>query len=169
MARWTDHNPLHGAGYCLDPEFHAADHVACPEASTDFFTMCDKIHGEGSAESAKAQLDWKCFYKAKKGTMFSRETTWTNAARMGPEEWYEMCVMPFHPELALVGIRVLSQVISASSCERNWSAHGHIHSEVRSMLAPATTEKLVYVYSNRKAVAAAARDDELKMFTWDNE
>jgi len=59
LARWTDlHNPLHGAGYCLDPEFHAHDHVACPEALTDFFTMCDKIHGEGSAGSAKAQLDW---------------------------------------------------------------------------------------------------------------
>ena len=131
--------------------------------------MCDKIHGAGSAESAKAQLDWQCFYKAKKGTMFSRETTWKNAANMGPEEWYDLYVRPYHPELALVGMRVLSQVISASSCERNWSAHGHIHSEVRNRLAPATTEKLVYVYSNRRAVAAAARDDELKMFTWDNE
>jgi hypothetical protein len=48
--------------------------------------MHDKIHGEGSAESAKAQLDWQYFHKVKKGTMLSRETTWTNAARMGPEE-----------------------------------------------------------------------------------
>jgi hypothetical protein len=80
-----------------------------------------------------------------------------------------MYVRPFHPELALVGMRVVSQVISASSCERNWSAHGHIHSEIRNSLAPATTEKLVYIYSNRKAVAASARDDELKMFSWDNE
>jgi hypothetical protein len=57
MSRWEDlHNLLHGAGCCLDPEFHVHDHAACPEALTDFFTMCDKIHGEGSAESAKAQL-----------------------------------------------------------------------------------------------------------------
>jgi hypothetical protein len=130
--------------------------------------MCDKIHGEGSPGSAKAQLNWQCFYKAKKCPMFSRDTTWTNAAKMGPEEWYEMYVRPFHPELALVGMPVLAQVISASSCERNWSAHWHIHSEVHNRLAPATTEKLVYIYSNRKA-AAAASDDELKMFTWDNE
>ena len=47
--------------------------------------------------------------------------------------------------------------------------HRHIHTEVRNRLAPATTEKLVYIYSNKKAVMAAARDDELKMFTWDNE
>ena len=36
--------------------------------------------------------------------MFSRDTTLTNAAKMGLEEWYEMYVRPFHPELALVGI-----------------------------------------------------------------
>jgi hypothetical protein len=131
--------------------------------------MCDRIHGAGSAESAKAQLDWHCYYKAKKGTFFSMEAAWQNAVQMPAEEWFKLYVRPYHPELALVGMRVLSQVISASSCERNWSTHGHIHSEVRNRLAPATTEKLVYVYSNRRAVAAVARDDELKMFTWDNE
>ena len=79
---------------------------------------------------------------------------------------------PWWPELALVGMRVLSQVISASSCERklqNWSAHVHIHSKIRNRLDPATTEKLVYVYSNSKIVAATRDADELKMFAWDNE
>ncbi len=93
------------------------------------------------------------FLQGEEGPMFSRDTTWTNAAKMGPEEWYETYVRPFHPELALVGMLVLEQVISASSCERNWSAHGHIHSEVRNRLAQATTEVLVYL--NRKAAAAA--------------
>ena len=60
MAQWTDlHNLSHGAG-CLNPVFHAYDHITCPKALTDLFTMCDKIHGEGSAESAKAQLHWHC-------------------------------------------------------------------------------------------------------------
>ena len=59
-----------------------------------------------------------------------------------------MYVKPWHPELAKVGVRVLSQVISASSCERNWSAHGHTHTKIRNRLDPAATEKLVYVYSN---------------------
>ena len=44
------------------------------------------------------------FYKAKKGTMCSRDTTWTNAAKMGTEEWYKTYFRPFHPELKLVGI-----------------------------------------------------------------
>ena len=69
--------------------------------------MCDKIHGEGSAEYAKAELHWQCFNKAKKGVMFSRDNTWTSAAKMGQEELYEMYVRPFHRELSLVGMRQL--------------------------------------------------------------
>ena len=44
------HNPLHGAGYCLDPEFHSDYHSVCPEALKDLFCMCelDKVHGAGS-------------------------------------------------------------------------------------------------------------------------
>ena len=80
--------------------------------------MCasGKIHGEGSAESAKVQLDWQCFYQpeAEKGT---RDNKWTNAAKMGQGEWYKMYVRPFHPGLAFVGMLVLVQVISACSCE----------------------------------------------------
>ena len=79
---------------------------------------------------------------------------------------------PWHPELAKVGMRVLSQVISASSCERNWSAdsaHGHIHTMIRNRLDPATTEKLVYVYSNSKMVAGTRDTDKIKTFDWYNE
>jgi hypothetical protein len=80
-----------------------------------------------------------CAYKAKTGIL-QNETVWANAAKMAPEAWYEMYVKPWHPELVMVGMRVLFQVISASSCERNWSAHGHIHSKIRNRLEPATTE-----------------------------
>ena len=69
----------------------------------------------------------------------------------------------------MVGMRVLSQVISASSCERNWSAHGHIHAKFCNKLGPETTEKLVYVYSNSKMAATVRDADELKMLAWDNE
>ena len=66
----------------------------------------------------------------------------------------------------MVGMHILSHVISASSCERNWSAHGHIHSKILNRL---DTEKLVYVYSNNNMVAATRDADELKMVAWDNE
>ncbi len=74
---------------------------------------------------------------------------------MSAEEWYKLYVGPYHPVLKLVGMRLLS--VPASSCERNWSVHGHIRLEVRNRIAPATTDKLVYIYSKRRAVAAAAQ------------
>ena len=54
---------------------------------------------------------------------------------MPPEAWYEMYVKPWHPELAMVGMCVLSQVISASSCGRNWSAHGHVQTKICNKLS----------------------------------
>ena len=56
---------------------------------------------------------WSCAYKAKAGIL-QNETVRANAAKMPPESWYEMYVKPWHPELATVGMCVLSHVISAS-------------------------------------------------------
>ena len=77
-----------------------------------------------------------------------------------------MYVKPWHPELAMVEMRVLSQVISASSCERKRSAHWHIHSKIGNRPEPATTEKLASVYSNSKMVAATISANELRMLAW---
>ena len=86
LQHWTDlHNPLHVAGYCLDPEFHSHDHSACAEALKDLFFMCNKVHGAGSAASAKV-------YNA---GILQNETVWANAAKMPPEAWYEMYVKPW--------------------------------------------------------------------------
>ena len=126
-----------------------------------------KIYGEGIA-NLKAQLDWQCFYNAKKGAMFSRDNIWTNVAKMGQEEWYKMYVRPFHRQLAC---RHSSSGAGnfASSCESIWSAYGHIHSEVSNRPAPATTEKPVSIYSNWNAVASIACDNALKIYWWDSE
>ena len=80
-----------------------------------------------------------------------------------------MYVKPWHPEFAMVGMWVLSQDITASLCEQNWSAHGQIQTKILTKLSPETTEKLVYVYLNSKMAAAVDDAYELKMFAWDNE
>ena len=72
------------------------------------------------------------------------------AAKRQFEARYEMYVKPWHPELAIVGMYVLSLVLSTSSCNRNRSAHGYIYSKIRNRLERATTEKLVHVCSNSK-------------------
>ena len=65
----------------------------------------------------------------------------------------------WHPELAMVEMRVLFQLSLRPP-------HGHIHSKIRNRLEPATTEKLVYVYSNSKMVAATISANELRMLAW---
>jgi hypothetical protein len=61
-----------------------------------------------------------------------------------PEAWHEVHVKTCWP---MVGMRVLSRVISASEsesqCEPTWSARERIHSKVRNRPDPAATEELV--------------------------
>ena len=80
---------------------------------------------------------------------------------MPPEAWYESYVKPWHPELARVGMCVLSQVISASSCERNWSAHWHIHTKISNRLYPAATKQEACLYL-LKLVATTRDADKLR-------
>ena len=49
------------------------------------------------------------------------------------------------------------------------TGHMHIHSQVYNRLAPVRTDKLAYIYSNQKVVAADACNDKLKMYVSDNE
>ena len=84
---------------------------------------------------------------------FLKSVDCTDAAKMPPEAWYEMHVKPWHPELAMVGMCVLSQFISVSLCKQNWSLGSQTHSDEdlqQAKLSPETTEKLVYVYLNSK-------------------
>ena len=67
--------------------------------------MCGKVHGAGSAASAKSQLDWSCAYKAKAGIL-QKEEVCANAAKRHFEAWYAMYVQPWHPELAMVEMLV---------------------------------------------------------------
>ena len=40
------------------------------------------------------------------------------------------------PDRVMVGMHVLSQVISASECDWTWSAHGHIQTKIQNKLSP---------------------------------
>ncbi|KAL4554105.1 hypothetical protein LXL04_039783 [Taraxacum kok-saghyz] len=54
------------------------------------------------------------------------------------------------PELAEVARKVLSQPITSSSAERNWSTYSYIHSVKRNRLTCSRADKLVYVHSNAR-------------------
>ena len=75
---------------------------------------------------------------------------------------------PWHPELAKVGMRVLSKSfqrlrVSAPGLLTGTSTQGSV---IGLILQPL---KSLSVYSNSKMVAGTRDTDELKTFAWDNE
>ncbi|MCO5548417.1 hypothetical protein L7F22_001873 [Adiantum nelumboides] len=56
-------------------------------------------------------------------------------------------------ELQRLAICVLSQVSSASACERNWSTYGFIHSLKCNRLGHIKADDLVYVHSNLRLIS----------------
>ena len=87
----------------------------------------------------------QCTYKAK-AYILRNKTVLANTAKMLLETWYDLYVKSWKPELALVGMCVLAQVILASeesSCKQNLSAYGHIHTKsLQQTVDQETFEKL---------------------------
>jgi hypothetical protein len=54
--------------------------------------------------------------------------------------------------LLRIARRILAQVVSSSSCERNWSSYSFVHSKARNRLLPSRAEDLVYVYTNSRVL-----------------
>ena len=52
------------------------------------------------------------------------------------------------PELAVIAKKVLSQPISSSSAERNWSTYSYIHNVKRNRLNCKRADELVFLHSN---------------------
>jgi hypothetical protein len=48
--------------------------------------------------------------------------------------------------------RILAQVVSSSSCERNRSSYSFVHSKARNRLLPSRAEDLVYVYTTSRVL-----------------
>ena len=73
------------------------------------------------------------------------------AKEMASHRWW-MSFGSQTPELQNVAVRVLSQVTSAGSCERNWSTFDFIHSKKRNKLTCATAWNIVKVHCNLRLV-----------------
>ena len=52
--------------------------------------------------------------------------------------------------LQVIARKILAQVCSISSCERNWSIYSFVHNKVRNRLQPSHVEDLVYIYMNNR-------------------
>ena len=80
--------------------------------------------------------------------------------RLSPLNWWN-----FHggeiPNIQKLAVKILSQVASSSSAERNWSTYGFIHLVKRNRLGSKKAKELVYVHSNLRLLSH--KKDEYKM------
>ena len=156
-GRWNKLNtPLHCAAYALNPKWHdiqvtgkRAPHQD-REVMKGFWAAIKKIYGRGE-DAAIIRSQWNKFSRGK-GKFGSVEALYDMKLKIDPIEWWWN-----HggeaSELQSFAIRLLSQVASSSSCERNWSTYGFIHSLLRNRLGSKKAEKLVYIHSSLRLLS----------------
>ena len=149
--RWNILNtPLHMAAFALNPKWYAqlgGRGLPCddPEVLDGFTRAIDKMYSAQNASTLRAQfLDFTNLRGPNLGKPQARLDRVVLAQR-DPIGWWT-----WHgrdtPELKILASRLLSQVASSSTAERNWSTYSYIHSIKRNRLTSKRAEKLVTVH-----------------------
>jgi hypothetical protein len=167
-SRWDFmYSPMHGAAYCLDPEFLSDEGLDLGNTADcsvqDLLTMMKRLLPE--QEHQAARLSYSAL-RAEEG-LFGSDEAAADASCMPAHQWWAIYGAK-HPELKKLAVRLLSQVSSACSCERAWSAYDFIHNKRRNRLTAARARDLVYVFTNGRLVDKMA-DGEETFVGWEEE
>jgi Protein of unknown function (DUF 659)/hAT family C-terminal dimerisation region len=147
VKRWqmltTD---LHLAGYVLNPQFWSMGNGQEKniEVTEGFANV---VHNFFPTDAEQGVIYGQLANYRNKDGVFGRQDVIKTVTTLPGWQWWQTWGGQV-PELQRLAIRILSQVTSASSCERNWSAHDFVHSRRRNRLRVETADKLVYVFSN---------------------
>jgi len=151
QARWGKMNiPLHCWAFALCAKFYDIEYLktpapgGIPRKAPNQDRAFRKI-ADGDVERKKLQEEFTAFHM-KKG-MFGFKEIQTDAVTMSPIDWWSNYGAET-PNLSEVALKVLSQPISSSSAERNWSTYSYIHNVKRNQLNCKTADKLVDIHSN---------------------
>lgn len=144
--RWKMlHTDLHSAGFVLDPEYRAFLQHENEEVISGFHAMIERVHAGDVAAQVRA-IEQHSVYRAGQG-LFARPVAMAASKEMPASRWW-MAFGAHIPELQKVAVRVLSQVASASACERNWSTFDFIHTKKRNRLQCDKVNKILF-FSNK--------------------
>ena len=175
VDRWTNFNtPLHTLAHALNPKYYDEELIAqsngkrkAPHQDREVANGVKKallrmfpaeLHREVKEEFASfaASLD-----------PYSDISALDERNALSPVKWW-VCHGANGVHLQNLAIRILSQVASSSSAERNWSTYGFIHSVKRNRLGSQKAEDLVYVHSNlRLALRKAPEYTSGQCKEWD--
>ncbi|KAL5712521.1 hypothetical protein ACHQM5_014686 [Ranunculus cassubicifolius] len=71
-------------------------------------------------------------------------------------------ILPDAPNLRAIAVKILSQTVASSGCERNWSTFGMIHSDKRNRLSKEKLDRLVYCHYNLRLMSKHVKENILK-------
>ncbi|XP_037465445.1 uncharacterized protein LOC119337421 [Triticum dicoccoides] len=144
------------AAAVLDPYTHyklnLCNHTDYATSLTDAIA---KILDPVSALSAIDEVSKFRECQGRFGTRLAEEAV----ARMGPTQWWFQFGGDV-PALQKCAMRICSQCVSSSGCERNWSAFALVHTKQRSRLLYDKLHKLVSVRYNLKIRAEEDQEKE---------
>lgn len=159
LARWEKMTiPLHCLGFALTPRFydkHYLEKLApggiprkAPNLDKEVVIGVMKAFEKIAVNAEEERVLREQFptFHMKKG-LYSLVSTQMDSLTMDPIDWWSTYGSQT-PELAEVAIKVLSQPISSSSAERNWSTYSYIHNVKRNRLNCMRADRLVFIHSN---------------------
>lgn len=134
--------PIHAAAHLLDPRYRGVALSGDDEnQALNYITEMCNVSGYDRG----IMLANLAEFKAHRG-FFSRDSLWEAAQHVSPSTWWQgLCEKQ---PLNVLASKLLNIPPSSAASERNWSAHGRIHTKVRNRLSPSTTEKLIAVQWN---------------------
>jgi hypothetical protein len=159
IKRWNKMTtPLHLLAYSLHPKYYHSKILSLPgrtapnkdsEVVQGYKTTLRKIFRDVGI-AMEVREEFGAFVQSTGN--FSDPLAMDDRGHMDPITWWG-----FHGgdsvHLSTLATRLLSQVASSSSAERNWSTYGFIHSVKRNRLGAAKAEDLVYVHSNLRLLS----------------
>jgi hypothetical protein len=135
VTRWNGFNtPLHTLAHALNPKFYDEEFIAqrngkrkAPHKDKEVATGVKKAFQRlfPSSQQTKVREEFACF--AAELEDFADISALEERSTMNPIKWWT-CHGANGVYLQSLATRILSQVASSSSAERNWSTYGFIHS-----------------------------------------
>ncbi|XP_010261476.1 PREDICTED: uncharacterized protein LOC104600301 isoform X1 [Nelumbo nucifera] len=147
--RWQNqlHSPLHAAAAFLNPSIQYNPEVKfLTLIKEEFFAVLERLL---PTPELRHDIPAQIVVFKKATGMFGCNLAREARNTISPGLWWEQ-YGDSAPMLQRVAVRILSQVCSASTFERNWSTFQQIHSEKRNRLDKETLNDLLYINYNLK-------------------
>ncbi|KAL9237386.1 hypothetical protein vseg_011940 [Gypsophila vaccaria] len=141
------HTPLHSAAAFLNPCIQYNPEVKFLAAiKEDFFNVLEKLL---PTPELRRDITSQIMLFTRASGMFGCNLAKEARDAVMPGEWWEQ-YGDSAPVLQRVAIRILSQVCSTSTFDKQWSTFQQIHSEKRNKIDKETMSDLVYINYNLK-------------------